>query len=205
MRKNAEVYHGIILKTALYQDSSQYLSLLSQEVGKIWLSAPNAKRSTKRFHGGIDLFDYGEFTVVTSPNGIKRLQDFTSEGVFANLRSNLERNVFATICSESSEYLLAEESLNTNLFKELKQALTSLNNINTSTKNAARTTFSYLTRLLLENGATDISPEWLSEPSWQKLNHLINLVEEIAERKLNSRSGLPGIKRNLMATAPGTT
>lgn len=83
--------NGIVLRVSPFRESDIIASLLAEQFGKISMIVRGAKRSRRRFFGGIDLFDCGNF-VLTPPKGqsdLFTLEAISERTVWPGLRSQL--------------------------------------------------------------------------------------------------------------------
>lgn len=93
---------GIILKTTPLRESDLILTVLTDTEGKLALLAKGARRSKRRFMGGLDLFDCGELTVQPqrAEGRLPLLEAFTERESFLGLRSDLLRLSLASTLLE---------------------------------------------------------------------------------------------------------
>lgn len=101
---------AIVLGSRPIREADQIVTLLSEEAGKISAVARNARRSRKRFMGGLDLFDCGRCTL-TAPKGnstLYILEQFSARQSWSSLLKSLESLSLAAFCIELTNLLTAE-------------------------------------------------------------------------------------------------
>lgn len=101
---------ALVLRTAAVRDSDLIVTLLTPKLGKISAISLGARRSKKRFPGGIDLFDCAEVTLSEPrPNdSLYVLEALSGRSPWTHLRSNLLAFSAASLAAECA-LLLAPE------------------------------------------------------------------------------------------------
>ena len=96
---------GIVLSLRLVRESDLILSLLTKEKGKLVAIAPGARRSRKRFPGGIDLFDFGNFELSTpkTEGQLYVLDGISGKEGLLSMNGELWRFPFASSCLEIAD------------------------------------------------------------------------------------------------------
>ncbi len=87
---NQKKDQAICLRTVSYSDTSQIVTLLTREHGKIACMAKGSKRAKSAMDGAIEIFSFGP-VVFTSPkeDGLTTLIEFSQQLRFRQLRQNL--------------------------------------------------------------------------------------------------------------------
>lgn len=168
---------GIVLRVTQLQEADLSVVLLCQELGKIRAMARSAKKSKKRFFGGIDVFDAGTFEIYSSTrSGSFRLDSLENRVSWPNLRTDLKKMTLASFCLEIADRLTMEEDPEGGaLFLPLYY---SLKTIDAGTQDEGAATGVFFALKVLELSGLDIlhsewsltltAREWLSE--MRKLN-----------------------------------
>jgi DNA repair protein RecO len=101
---------AIVLNTTALRDADLIVTFLGKELGKACAVAKSARRSRKRFSGGIDLFDCGTFELSTNRRQDKLylLQSIHSKEVWPGLRENLSKMSLASFCLELTNSFTVE-------------------------------------------------------------------------------------------------
>ncbi|NLW84528.1 MAG: DNA repair protein RecO [Phycisphaerae bacterium] len=98
---------ALCLRAVNYSDTSQVVTLLTREHGKIAAIAKGARRPKSAFDGAIEPFAYGQVMVMISESHdtLSTLTEFVQSGRFRSLRSNLaamHAGLFALELTEAS-------------------------------------------------------------------------------------------------------
>lgn len=91
---------GIILKSIPVRESDVILTILTHTHGKLSAIARGARRSKKRFMGGIDVFDYGLFCLEPTRTELFSVTSLTERQPWLGLRNNLQKFSLASFCLE---------------------------------------------------------------------------------------------------------
>ena len=83
-----QVMHGLILREAVYKDSSKILTVLTDQAGKITVSARGAKRKGSRIAAVSSLYAYSEMTLA-QVRGRWYLHEGNTIELFTGLRRDL--------------------------------------------------------------------------------------------------------------------
>lgn len=95
---------AVCIRTVDYSDTSQIVTLFSEQHGKMSAIAKGSKRKKSSFGGPIELFSYGEILFIPSASGnLATLAEFQQRPVFMLLR----RNLYAINCAMFSAELIA--------------------------------------------------------------------------------------------------
>jgi len=120
---------AIVLRTYDYSESSQVVSLLCRETGRLRLLAKGTRRSTRtRFNPGIDLLEAGH--AVARParehGQLGVLIEWSQQDAFLHLRRSRLRLLCATYAAELSERMTEEADPHPELFDDLIELLRTL-------------------------------------------------------------------------------
>jgi len=120
---------GIVLHVLQIKEADLLVTLLSKDLGKICGVAKHARRSKKRFSGGLDLFDCGIFELL-SPKGLSDLyhiSSFNGKMSWESVRTNLTKFYLASFCLELTNIFTAQDDAdNGQLFLPLYYSLRKL-------------------------------------------------------------------------------
>jgi recombinational DNA repair protein (RecF pathway) len=173
--------HAIVINKLVLNESDLIITFFTKKIGKIKLFAKSAKKSKKRFPGGLDIFDHGEIIFQeeykkndSSANQLQKLQSFIPFSSFKNLSSNLLLFTAACLILESLQDMTVEENTDSQAIFELTiQTISELdiNNYNekqiNSSNNEHLKTLSllshYLESLLYITGFIDLNPTSLEQ------------------------------------------
>ena len=101
---------GIVLFTHPLGEADRIATILSRELGKIKVVCPSVRKSTRRFLGGLDIFDCALFTL-REPLGtseLYRLETISNRISWRSLRQNLSKFAVASFCVEVVAHLTHE-------------------------------------------------------------------------------------------------
>ncbi|MBL7661296.1 DNA repair protein RecO [bacterium] len=98
----SQVEPGIILRVSPHKESDAVLTILGKNQGRFAAYARGVRKSSKRFSGGIDVFDSGDFELEEAfrSGGMPSLVGIRSRTNYLGLRKNYERFHIAAICLE---------------------------------------------------------------------------------------------------------
>lgn len=117
---------AIILKTTVVRESDVLLYALGEQSGKISLLARGARRSRKRFLGGLEIFDSGiiEYAEKKAQSQSATLAQFNRGIHWSKLTASLDALVCAALCCETTDMFcpVDDESCG-ELFKPLFNSL----------------------------------------------------------------------------------
>lgn len=102
--------HGIILRTNPVRDADLMVVLLGETTGKVSAVARSARRSKRRFMGGLDLFDCGAFRISVPPrmSQVYALEELSQRMPLGGLRKSLSAFGVAAYCLELADELTVE-------------------------------------------------------------------------------------------------
>ncbi len=122
---------AIVLRTTPLKESDLMISFLSARHGKISGIAKGARNSKRRFLGGIEVFDTGEFSLAKGRNrdsGPYLVNSLSERELWPRLRSDLDRFRMAVTILEISECFAPEGDADASrLFEPLVGTLRALN------------------------------------------------------------------------------
>ncbi|MCI5072179.1 DNA repair protein RecO [bacterium] len=121
-----EKTQAIVLSNSVYGESDMIVSLLTKDFGKISAFAVAAKKSKKRFAGGIDLFSFLQIQIKppkSKSSFLWRLEKTQLINAFYPLRSNLKALASMSYLSECLKKLLADEQKQESLFMWWEETL----------------------------------------------------------------------------------
>ena len=101
---------AIVLRTHALREADLVVTLLGETTGKIVALARSARRSKKRFMGGVDIFDCGNCTL-TIPRGestFYTLEHLHDRQAWQQLMSSIDRLAVASFCLELSDAIVAD-------------------------------------------------------------------------------------------------
>lgn len=101
---------GIVLATTPVRDADLIITVLSPDLGKISCVVRGARGSKKRFLGGFDLFDAGNFKLTRSATeeSLYNLSAVRDREPWPLLRQDLDKFSFAIYCLEITAGLAAD-------------------------------------------------------------------------------------------------
>lgn len=181
---------GIVLRINPVRDYDLMVTLLLENSGKVSAIARSARRSKKRFLGGLDIFDCGNFSLKnTKDPHLLELDSTNNKTPWPNLRNNMSKLSLASLCLECTN-IFAQEGDQDSCFylNPLKQALTYINSC--GEKNLCRgATVWFLLHLLSHAGYDPLHATVEVEPQtmlfWQQLSSHNRPSDEIEEATTN--------------------
>lgn len=118
---------AIVVKKTNYKEKDLILSLISKNNGRFSISARGVRGGSKRFAGGIDLFDCGEIIVKKSARS-SNLESLNRVESWSNFSKQPKLYSIASACLETIIALTEEEDTDSNeLFLPLFLTLRALN------------------------------------------------------------------------------
>ncbi len=182
------MFRGIIIRTYPYGEADLVLRIISAEAGKLSIIAKHARSSKRRFSGGIDIFDCGEFETKTGRGSMPALDHFIPKDSFKEIRENLDKLNVASLVCECFDLLTHEGSDDTSeVFEMFFLTLEGISKALDS-RECLRAGFLGIASLLKYSGY--LSTPNLPPPSANALYKLLDQVEAVAEKRLLSRQGL---------------
>ena len=116
---------AICLRGVNYSETSQVVTLLCREYGKLTVMAKGSRRAKNKFDGPIELFALGEVSL--SPGvgeAMGTLTEFNQQPVFRGLRANLEALNAAMLAAELTDKLTEMHDPHAELFDTMERFLT---------------------------------------------------------------------------------
>lgn len=172
------------------------LRVVRAEGDKVSLLAKNARRSKRRFGSSFDLFDRGRFEAGKGRGALLLVQSFIPGPAWRSMRNDIERYIAAAVLCEAADHLLPEgvEPEGPASYITVVDGLQAIEDAAT-TKEALRALYLAVANLLSIAGFLD---QTLTQtPSAQFLRRLLDNVEQVTERKLQSRESLEQILNGL--------
>ena len=119
---------AIILTRRSYSDFDLIITALSEDLGKVTLMAKNAKKSIKRFSGGLEPFSqYRMLFHQGRGKGMFLLEESETEIIPEIIRSSIKKTAYASYWAELLTLWLEADHVQPEVFQLLKQALSELN------------------------------------------------------------------------------
>lgn len=121
---------AIVLRTAAVRESDLIVTLLTHSHGKVAAVARGARKSKRRFPGGLDLFDFGVFSLqrLKSHDHLFQLDSLERAEAWLGLRSDLASLSYAALALELADVFASEEDPTSSaLFAPLIKTLQHLN------------------------------------------------------------------------------
>ena len=122
---------AVCLRVFPYSETSQILSLLTREHGRVRLIAKGARRTTRagksKFDGGLDLLDSGDAVFSLVPErDLSILTEWRVRDGHRGLRSDLRAMYLGLLAAELVDLLLEEHDAHPRLFDQLERLLVRL-------------------------------------------------------------------------------
>lgn len=117
---------AIVLGKEAYGEADYYVDFLTDEYGRFTAIAKAAKKSRRRYAGGLDLFCHDEIALRGDPAGRPYLVELNVLNTFLPLRESLDRAAAAGRCTQWVRKLVPQSSPLPGLFKLLGQTLSLL-------------------------------------------------------------------------------
>ena len=193
--KNMRNEAGIVIRTYPSRESDLVLRIVSQSRPKLSLLAKQARKSSKKFGSGIDVFDHGIFESKQGKGSLPLVSSFSPAKGFRKIRQDIEKISAASTLCESFDLLLHEEGEDDGEpYSILSLTLEAIDD-SVDLKETLKAVFLGLGQILSVAGyGSKLSEE---QPTAKRLVALLNLVEQSAERKLESKDALLGIMNGL--------
>jgi DNA repair protein RecO (recombination protein O) len=86
---------AIVISHSNFGEADKYIQFLTQKWGMITVLAKSARKSRRRYVGGLDLFCHNEISLRGDPKGTPYLSELTVLNSFPALRDNLDRVLMA--------------------------------------------------------------------------------------------------------------
>ena len=163
---------AICLRAVNYSETSQVVTLLTRQRGKVAAMAKGSRRPKSSFDGTIEIFSFGPvvFTIKDSGGQLATLTDFQQQPVFRGIHANLEVMHAALFAAELTTSFLEDHDPHPALFDKFIKFLETLQEAGDPAAMLAWLIL-YQLRLLEETGQTplldgctncsaDYSPDW---------------------------------------------
>lgn len=122
---SALVTRGIVLRAVNYRESSRILTVFSNDLGRITVSAKGCLRPKSRERAATEQFTLGEYAL-TERAGRFYLNTASIEDAYYNLRLDIDKLAHATYFTELCESVLNEEEPQPEMFDLLAGCLKAL-------------------------------------------------------------------------------
>ena len=144
---------AICLRAVDYSETSQVVTLLTRDGGKIGAMAKGSRRAKSSFDGPIEVFSFGDvmFTVKDSGGQLAILTEFNQQPRFRRLSQNLNALNAALFAAELTEKFLEDHNPHPELFDKMLKFLEALQDAEDDAKVLAWLIL-YQLRLLEETG-----------------------------------------------------
>ncbi len=144
---------AICLRAVNYSETSQVVTLLTRDSGKVAAIAKGSRRAKSSFDGPIEVFSFGNclFTIKDSGGKLAVLTEFNQQPRFRMLSQNLDTLNAALFAAELTEKFLEGHDPHPALFDKLIKFLETLQQENTRA-NLLAWLILYQLRLLEETG-----------------------------------------------------
>jgi DNA repair protein RecO len=184
---------GVILNVYESGDSDLVVHILAEGVGKIALIAKGARRSKKRFAGGLDIFDSGRFEYREGRGSLPLLLSFAPRNALSRIRREMARLSAASLVAECFDLLIKEG--NESGRDAVEVLLLGLRSIEEAEGRHATLRGVHLTlhQLLAITGFGVLDqtlPEHSKNLSTKQFNAVLYEVEHHAGRELRSKKGV---------------
>lgn len=187
---------GIIIKTVPLREADLIIHTITREAGRQALLAKHARRSKRRFSGGLDLFDHGLFSVSSSRGSLHIVDSFNAKESFKALREDITKLSCATVLCECFDRLIKESVIegSAELFDTLNLGLNAINESG-MTRDSLRALYLSIANLLDLCGY--FNQEQAGLPSSKNLYSLLEQLEMYAEQEVKSKSSLLPLIKSL--------
>jgi DNA repair protein RecO (recombination protein O) len=115
---------GIVLSKEVFGEADLYVHFLTRDWGVVSLLAKSAKKSKRRFVGGLDLFCHDEIFVKGDPKERGLLLELSVLNSFTGLRDNLDKALTAGKVTHWAKKLSYQSMPNPAIYSLLGQTLT---------------------------------------------------------------------------------
>lgn len=122
---------GIVLNKRPLRDTDLIVTILTKQFGKIVAVSRGARASKRRFMGGIDVFDYGQFEFSTPlrSSNLYALHSVSGRTSWLSFRSDLMKYALAAFCIELIDKFSPEADEEAGLLLDLLvETLTDIDN-----------------------------------------------------------------------------
>lgn len=114
---------GIVLSKEAFGEADLYIQFLTRDWGVVSLLAKSARKSKRRFVGGLDLFCHDEIFVKGEPRERGLLLELSVLNSFTGIRDHLERSLTAGKITQWTKRLLGQGVPQPSLYSLLGQSL----------------------------------------------------------------------------------
>lgn len=112
---------AICLRTVNYSETSQVVTLFTQDHGKVSAMAKGSRRAKSAFDGPIEVFSYGPvmFTIKESGGRLAALTEFNQQPRFRAFHANLQAMHAALFAAELTEHFIEEHDPHPQMFEKM--------------------------------------------------------------------------------------
>lgn len=160
---------AIVLSENQYKENDKMLVAISDEFGKITISAKGAKRVNSPFLAVSQQFCFSEMSLYEGKNGIYTLSDATLISSFYGLRNDLDNLFSANDIAQISLKVSQEELPDNDLMRLLLNTLFMLSENKISSELAE---IIFKIRLVYDEGLLP-EPKFMSDGALMAVNHII--------------------------------
>ena len=122
-----KITQAFILKKTVYKEADYIVSFYTYDFGKVSCIARNAKKSSKRFGGRLELFLNVKIKFKEGIKHIKYLEDCNIVNSYADIMNDLDKYKWGSFVLEYVENLSETEQTNQDLFALLQKSLEHIN------------------------------------------------------------------------------
>ena len=106
--------HGIVTREIKYGDTSRILTVITREFGKISVLATGARTNKSGLLAATQLFSYVSFTLFKGrEKSLYKINSGEIESSFSKIRNSLERMAYASYFCDITNYVVQEDSPDT--------------------------------------------------------------------------------------------
>jgi DNA repair protein RecO (recombination protein O) len=118
MARSVEGEESLILRAIAYGESDRVVTLLARNEGKVSALAKGARRSQRRFAGGLGLLSLGEASFVERPGAeLARLERFEARAMWPGILADLGKIAHAGYAAELLDALLPPRQAEPRVFE----------------------------------------------------------------------------------------
>ncbi|MEZ4754074.1 MAG: recombination protein O N-terminal domain-containing protein [Bdellovibrionota bacterium] len=187
---------ALILRSTPSGDADLILHALTEEFGKVSCIAKHARRG-KKGNSIPEPLDFGLLELKASKSNLFLLRSYSVQHGHIGLRDNLTKLSTALLLCEASDFIIPEaEEESRKILLSLLDVLAGIEKAKDN-KSVMRLCFLGLSSILDLSGYLNL--DTIKQPSSHSLLKLMNLIENTAHRKLNTRSSVELLMKDLAA------
>jgi len=195
---------GIILSVRPLRESDYIAVILTQDLGKIEAIARNARKSTRRFSGGLDILDSGLFELQKPLSGktLYTLRSLEHKNLWKRLTSSLNLLSSALLIAEISERVCGLDDPNSSgVYCVLLETLICLDSLDKQSRISPvlvvalkqllrHSGFSTQNTGAVSSSVSTTQDSAIADSPVHELRELLDYVEHCLEKPLKTRSNL---------------